>query len=141
METNDSYLPEELVEQEGPNKGNISDPELARVGAEVEDKVRSQKIKNEIDYQLFKKPGIDDYGFYEGFLDREDQKIQRSAPKAEKSMQEEVERRAKSALKDENISHSAKAKTVQNAGKAFVQEHQRKSEERVKEQTKVEVPF
>ena len=41
-----SYKPEDLVEQEGPNKGNIKDIELARIGAEAEDKKRAQKIRN-----------------------------------------------------------------------------------------------
>jgi hypothetical protein len=32
--------PKQLVEQEGPNKGNIADVELAQVGAEMENKQR-----------------------------------------------------------------------------------------------------
>lgn len=41
----EKYKPEDVLQQEGPNKGNIKDESLARVGAEAEDKERSKNLK------------------------------------------------------------------------------------------------
>ena len=141
MKENENYKPEELIEQEGPNKGNISDPELARVGAEVENKVRSQKVINEIDYRLNKKQRLGDYGTKLGYIDREEQKLKRSEPKAEEAMKKEVRRRAYKAVKDEKISHAAKSQTIDNAEDAFIKEHESKTDERIEKQVKVEGPI
>jgi hypothetical protein len=137
----EKYKPEELVEQEGPNKGNISDVELARVGAEVEDKVRSQEVINEIDYQINKKQRLGEYGDKLGYIDREEQKLDRSNPKAENAMKKEVRRRAYEALKEENISHGAKSETMDNAEDAFVKESREKTKQRLKEQVTVKDPL
>ena len=41
-----SHKPEDLLETEGPNKGNIKDKELAQIGAEAEDRLRSGTMYN-----------------------------------------------------------------------------------------------
>lgn len=79
-----NYVPEEVIQQEGPNKGAIKDLELARVGAEAEDKARNENtmryyskdvenaamdragsvaIQEEVNKRAYEAQGVDKYDY------------------------------------------------------------------------------
>lgn len=117
------FMPEELVDQDYPNMGRISDVDLALKGAQAEDKIRSQKIRNEVDY--FLSIIIDGLGRREKHLQ------ERGNQKAEEAMEEEVWRRATNSLEYENISEEGKRAIAYDAVSSFTKEHENKTQRRI----------
>ena len=119
------FTPEELIEQEGPYMGCISDVDLALKAAQAEDEIRSQKIRNEFGYffnAIIWKIGREDYILY------------RSNEKTGKVMEDEVRRRASIALKDENVSDKAKRIAISEAGVIFTSRHSEMVHNRIEEE-------
>lgn len=116
-------MPEDLVDQDGPYMGCISDVDLAWEAALAEDKIRSQKIRNEVDYFF--------YAIINGFGKKKRHLQERGNQKAEEVMEEEVRRRATDALEHENISEKGKKAVICDAVSSFTKEHKSKTERRI----------
>jgi hypothetical protein len=101
-----SFIPEELVEQAGPNKGNISDIELASVGAETQKQFMESNFKD-------------------NFLNT------RANEEAETAMLGEVANRADAFARQENVSPSAVDCFSEKMSQDFALEHANKTEERI----------
>jgi hypothetical protein len=86
----ESYTPEEVLQTEGPNKGNIKDEDLSRIGAEAEEHERS-KVSNKISRVMEPFMGGSNADYY-------------ADDSGEKAMKREVSRRARKDLKDKGVS-------------------------------------
>jgi hypothetical protein len=97
----ESCAPEDLIEQEGPNQGNIKDIELARIGAEAENESRSHKVRNKILGELVQIiPELEEDGRHFPAV--------RGNNEGENAMRKEVERRATENVKDLDIDPKTK---------------------------------
>ena len=101
----ESFRSEELVVQEGPNKGAVKDVELARIGAEAENAVIEEHSSTERDVV------------------------------GNRAMNAEVFRRAKATVETSNITPDAKQAVLNNAVRDFGTERFQKSQELIKDQT------
>jgi hypothetical protein len=126
------YRPEDLLETEGANKGNIKDKEIARVGAEAEDKSRSRKIRNRLDFIHRLLPGDEDGTNYVAPTLKEVTE-NKATYAGEVAMHKEAKRGASEASGD--VSPQAKEVLGSDAANEFYDTQKKLTNERVSKET------
>lgn len=120
-----SYVASELVQTEGPNRGNIADKDLARIGAEAENKYR--------DSLGGKLRGLSDKVMNDGISTKEIFADQAGAS----AMITEVDNRALESSEASQMSPDGRAKFSTKAGNSFDYLQQDETLGRIEEETGV----
>jgi hypothetical protein len=118
-----SYLPEDVLQAEGENKGNIADTELARVGAEAEEKRHNSLTSKFMEIT-------------DPIVTNADAEKLRIKNKGVEAMRAEVRRRASASEAAEGISPEAKASFAFNAGSHVEEEEEKLTKERIQEEVR-----